>query len=85
MPNSKWLNLLEIAIVEEKFEEIDSLASSIPNFQTHDEAETAKALLQEAISLLKKRKDKTSKEMKIIEKNRAFVEQEDRVRFSLDI
>ncbi len=85
MSSLKWLKELEIAIIEELFEQIDALASNIPNFENEDEANRAKALLDEALDLVKNEKNLTSKQIKIIEKNLAFLDSDREHQLSLEV
>ncbi len=71
--NSKWLESLKIAIINEDIKEIDKLCSNMPHFISMDETLEAKALIQESLKLVKSKKGETKRELELIKKHTLFV------------
>ncbi|MDX1809870.1 MAG: hypothetical protein R3331_10050 [Sulfurospirillaceae bacterium] len=69
----KWLNDLKIAIIEENIENINKSIMELPNFQDIDKAKEALSLLEEAIKVVSKEKDKVLKTMNKIQKTKEFL------------
>lgn len=69
-----WIKSFTIAIVEENYYAIGELIESIPHFETIEEAQTACALIQEALIIMEKEKVNTLDAMQKLKKTRKFIE-----------
>lgn len=69
-----WTKSFTIAIVEENYEAIGELIESMPQFETIEEAQTACALIQEALIIMEKEKANTFSAMQKMKKTRLFIE-----------
>ena len=69
-----WIKNFTIAIVEENYEMIGTLIESVPHFETLEEAQTACALIQEALMIMERTKLDTYEAMQKIKKTRNFID-----------
>ncbi len=69
----KWLNSLKIAIIEENINQIETLVSNLPDFDSKQRAEEALALISEAINIVSDHKSKTLLAMNKIKQTKAFL------------
>ena len=68
-----WINDLKIAVIEEDIENISSMTSSLPKFKDINDAKEALGLIEEAIKIVKNRREETLETMNKIKKTRAFL------------
>jgi len=69
----KWLNEFKIALIEENDTKISSLLSSMPSFNTIEEAQEAMALIDQARKTYISKKKRLAKQMQQLEKSRKFL------------
>lgn len=69
-----WIESFTIAIVAENYEAIGTLIDNTPHFETIEEAQTACALIQEALVIMEREKANTFKAMQKMKKTRNFIE-----------
>jgi len=69
-----WIKNFTIAIVEENYENIGELIDNMPHFETLEEAQTACALIQEALIIMEKEKANTFEAMQKLKKTRQFID-----------
>ena len=69
-----WIKDFTIAIVEENYTNIGELIDTMPQFETLEEAQTACALIQEALVIMEREKANTFEAMQKLKKTRKFVE-----------
>ena len=69
-----WIESFTIAIVEENYTNIGDLIETIPQFETVDEAITARALIQEALIIMEREKESTFEAMQKLKKTRQFID-----------
>lgn len=69
-----WIKNFTIAIVEENYTNIGELIDSMPHFETLEEAQTACALIQEALIIMEKEKANTFDAMQKLKKTRQFID-----------
>jgi len=68
-----WINDLKIAVIEEDIENISSMTNSLPKFKDINDAKEALGLIEEAIKIVKNRREETLETMNKIKKTRAFL------------
>lgn len=68
-----WNETFTIAIVEENYAKIGKLIQEMPEFKDINEAKCARALIQEALHLMEKEKNRTKDSMQKLKKTRAFI------------
>jgi len=68
-----WINDLKIAVIEEDIENITAIADSLPKFKDINEAKEALNLIQEAIKIVKSKKEETLDIMNKIKQTKAFL------------
>ena len=68
-----WIKNFTIAIVEENYTHIGELIDTVPHFETIEEAQTACALIQEALIIVEKEKASTFEAMQKLKKARQFL------------
>jgi len=69
----KWLDEFKIALIEENDTKISSLLSSMPSFNTIENAQVAMALINEARKTYISKKERLAKQMRQLEKSRKFL------------
>ncbi|WP_263832729.1 hypothetical protein [Sulfurospirillum oryzae] len=69
-----WIKNFTIAIIEENYTNIGELIESVPHFETIEEAQTACALIQEALIIMEREKANTFDAMQKLKKTRHFIE-----------
>lgn len=69
-----WIESFTIAIVEENYTNIGDLIENIPDFKTIEEAQTACALIQEALIIMQREKENIFEAMQKLKKTRHFVD-----------
>lgn len=69
-----WIKDFTIAIVEENYINIGELIDNVPHFETIEEAQTACALIQEALVIMEREKASTFDAMQKLKKTRNFVD-----------
>lgn len=69
-----WIKNFTIAIIEENYENIGELIDSMPHFETLEEAQTACALIQEALIIMEREKANTFEAMQKLKKTRNFID-----------
>jgi hypothetical protein len=70
----QWLENLKIAIIEEDFNQIDSLTQDLPALNNIESLKECSALINEARVLIRREQNRTKEEINLIEKNRAFLQ-----------
>jgi len=68
-----WINDLKIAVIEEDIDNITSIADSLPKFQNMNDAKEALSLIQEAIEIVKNKKEETLDIMNKIKQTKTFL------------
>lgn len=68
-----WIKSFTVAIVEENCENIGKLIETMPTFDSIEEAQSARALIQEALIIMEREKTKTYDTMQKIKKTRTFI------------
>ncbi len=68
-----WINDLKIAVIEEDIENITTIADSLPKFKDINDAKEALNLIQEAIKIIKSKKEETLDIMNKIKQTKAFL------------
>jgi len=68
-----WINDLKIAVIEEDIDNITSITDSLPKFQDMNDAKEALTLIQEAIKIIKSKKEETLDIMNKIKQTKAFL------------
>ncbi len=68
-----WINDLKIAVIEEDIENITTIADSLPKFKDINDAKEALNLIQEAIKIVKSKKEETLDIMNKIKQTKAFL------------
>ncbi len=69
----KWLNDLKLAIINQEINNIGELMKNIPSIEEMDEATEALALINEAIAIVEKERERTLKTMNKIKQTKAFL------------
>jgi len=69
----KWLNEFKIALIEENDTKISSLLSSMPSFNTIEEAQEAMALIDQARKTYISKKERLAEQMRQIETSKKFL------------
>ncbi|WP_041957400.1 hypothetical protein [Sulfurospirillum arsenophilum] len=69
-----WIKNFTIAIVEENYTNIGELIDTMPHFETLEEAQTACALIQEALVIMEREKANTFEAMQKLKKTRKFID-----------
>ncbi|WP_024955151.1 hypothetical protein [Sulfurospirillum arcachonense] len=69
----KWLSSLKLAIIDNNINVIEKLINEVPIITKIDEAKEAKALIEEAISIVQIEKQKTLETMNKIKRTKAFL------------
>jgi len=68
-----WINDLKIAVIEEDIDNITSITDSLPKFKDMNDAKEALTLIQEAIKIVKNKKEETLDIMNKIKQTKAFL------------
>ncbi len=69
-----WLKKLQLAIIEQNPELIDTLVREMPKFESVDDMKRAAALVSEALKLLHRLKNETASSLKQLKKHKDFLE-----------
>jgi len=69
----EWLENFKIALIEENIDELSSLLSSMPKFETVEECRKAMALISQARETMIKKREIVAKQMQQLEKSRKFL------------
>lgn len=67
-----WLNDLKLAIIEEDVDSISSLIDNIPELQK-DKLKQVKALIDEALALMERKKEALATEIKKMQRAREYL------------
>ena len=68
-----WINDLKIAVIEEDIDNITAITDSLPKFKDMNDAKEALTLIQEAIKIIKSKKEETLDIMNKIKQTKAFL------------
>ena len=68
-----WINDLKVAVIEEDIENITAITDSLPEFKDVNDAEEALNLVQEAIKIVKNKKEETLDIMNKIRQTKVFL------------
>ena len=68
-----WINDLKVAVIEEDIENITAITDSLPEFKDVNDAEEALNLIQEAIKIVKNKKEETLDIMNKIRQTKVFL------------
>jgi len=68
-----WINDLKIAVIEEDIDNITAITDSLPKFKDMNDAKEALTLIQEAIKIVKNKKEETLDIMNKIKQTKAFL------------
>lgn len=69
----QWLKSFKIALIEEDEKKLKELIDTIPTFKNIDEMKEAFALISQAISMLKEKREKIQRDMNRLNKTKAFL------------
>jgi len=69
----EWIENFKIALIEENIDELSSLLSSMPKFETVEECHKAMALISQARNIIIEKREILSKQMQQLEKSRKFL------------
>jgi outer membrane PBP1 activator LpoA protein len=70
-----WINRLKIAVIQEDIETATELVKTAPKFQNIQEAKEAKSLIEAAINIAIREKEKTLEAMNKIKQTKKFLNQ----------
>lgn len=68
-----WINDLKVAVIEKDIENITAITDSLPEFKDVNDAEEALNLIQEAIKIVKNKKEETLDIMNKIRQTKVFL------------
>jgi len=80
----KWLDSLKIAIINEDINQIDVHCSNIPHFKDINETIQAKALIDEALKVVMRFKERDKKEFEKLKKASTLLSNENQPSFSIN-
>ena len=68
-----WINNLKTAVIEKDIQNITEITDTLPQFEDINEAEEALSLIQEAIKIVKNKKQETLNIMNKIKQTKTFL------------
>jgi len=69
----EWLESFKIALIEENIDQLSSLISSMPKFETVEECHKAMVLISQAKDIMIKKRDMVANQMRQLEKSKRFL------------
>ena len=69
----EWLESFKIALIEENIDQLSSLISSMPKFETVEECHKAMVLISQAKDIMIKKRDMVANQMRQLEKSKKFL------------
>jgi len=72
MESKEWIRMFKIALIENNMAQIETLRGCMPPFFKLNELQTAHALIAQAITLFKQKRDKVAQNMDEVKKIISF-------------